>query len=181
MAPVPPRPARLGLVTLVGVLCAGLAVASEQDSPVAWRVGDCALFREGGVGRVLRSPTYWLRGVVVGVEERQHVAEVCPQPARAGAPSRTDWQRLADAAPCVWREEERRTVSVTRVTLSVESWETPWNSAHGQSGMLYQGHYLDLRLESGQRIEFGAQWLQRCSEGAGEGAAGGVPSGRGWC
>ena len=48
-----------------------LLAFSVLFSPLAWaqwRDGDCVVYREGGEGRLLTSPTYWLKGTVSGID-----------------------------------------------------------------------------------------------------------------
>ena len=115
-------------------------------------VGDCVIFREGGVGRILKTPTYWVRGRVVGVAQEQRMAGRCPRIDKpVSAYSHQDWTRVAAVMPCVGGDGEAQEVNVTRIRFAVEDWDTPWSSLHGAAGMLFRGSYLDRPLRKGGR------------------------------
>ena len=123
------------------------------------------MFREGGGGLVLKSPTYWLRGSVAGMTRESRVAGRCPdlgKPQSSYTPQ--DWARLAALLPCVENDADVRAVSVTRIRMLVEDWETPWSYQHGMSGWLFRGRFLDQRLQKGESIDMDASWLARCQE-----------------
>jgi hypothetical protein len=149
------------------LLCAGFARAQSAGEPAsAAQVGDCAIFREGGSGYLLKTPTYWLRGTIAEVRSERRLAAHCPsfdKPPAAFAPA--DWARYAAALPCATAADAEREVEVLRVVLSVDAWETPWTRSHGASGWLFRGQFLDTRLAAGVLIDMDAAWLQRCSAG----------------
>ena len=139
----------------------GWAVGSENTTQ--YRTGDCVLMREGGHGRVLVAPTYWVRGTVVEVIQRRHRAGICTHFAKqAERLTLADWRQIVEESPCVMQGEDVRDVDVERVTFAVEAWETPWSRSHGQSGRLFRGYYLDQELVKGGRLEIDALWLQPC-------------------
>ena len=126
-------------------------------------VGDCVVFREGGEGRLLKAPSYWVKGrVSARMTERRRV-EVCPVVAKPlSAYSREDRVRLARAAPCVFNESDAREIEVNWVRVLVDSWETPWSHAHGSAGLLFRGTFIDHALKKGESIEMAAEWLEPC-------------------
>jgi len=57
-------------------------------------------------------------------------------------------------------------VSVIRVQLAVEAWETPWSSQHGAGGWLFRGQFLDQTLRKGEIVDIDANWLEPCEAGS---------------
>jgi len=172
-----PRPARaaalaaaaLLLLAAVPPLARAQTAASiaAQQSPAARapQPGDCGIFREGGNGRLLKTPTWWLRGTLTEVRRETRRADVCPRfdrPPQSFTPA--DWARLAAALPCVSSPDAVREVEVWRVTLRADAWETPWTHAHGDNGWLFRGQFLEQPLRAGALIEMDASWLERCEE-----------------
>lgn len=155
------------LLFVSALLLTGAAVASEalplavgQTGP---QVGDCAIFREGGGGRIFKAPTYWLKGTIDGVARERRLAGRCPQIARPlAAYTRDDWLRVAAATPCVQTDAEVQEVNVLRIKISVNDWETPWSHQHGATGWLFRGYFLDTPLKKGQIIDMDASWLEHC-------------------
>jgi len=146
------------------LLAACAAAADELSAPAAsLRLGDCVIFREGGGGLILKSPTYWLRGSIAGMTQESRIAGRCPD---LGKPQSSythqDWVQVAAAMPCVENDADARTVDVTRVRMAVEAWETPWSYQHGTAGWLFRGQFLDQRLQKGELIDMDASWLERC-------------------
>jgi hypothetical protein len=126
------------------------------------QVGDCVMFREGGGGLILKSPTYWLRGSVAGVLQESRTAGRCPDLGKAQSSyTHHDWVRHAAALPCV-DDDAVRVVDVTRVQVAVEDWETPWSNRHGTARWLFRGQFLDQRLRKGESIDIDANWLEPC-------------------
>lgn len=148
------------LIALVSIFSAG---ASDHASAAGPQPGDCAVFREGGSGRILKAPTYWLRGTIDGLSAERRVAGRCPELGKPlAAYTRNDWARIAASTPCVQTDAEVREVDVVRVRLRVDEWETPWSSSHGTAGWLFRGHFLDQALKKGEVIDMDATWLERC-------------------
>lgn len=121
------------------------------------------MFREGGVGLVFKSPTFWLKGSVAGFSRERRLAGRCP---KIGKPvqsyTRDDWVRVASSSPCVHRDADVREVTVLRIRVAVEEWETPWSNMHGTAGWLFRGQFLDKPLIKGEQIDVDASWLERC-------------------
>lgn len=136
-------------------------IASAESAAVS--VGDCVVFREGGLGHLLKTPTYWLSGKVVGISSETRIAQRCPF---VGKPlssySQQDWARIVAATPCIGINEIAYEVSVMRIRFSVEAWETSWSKSHGATGLLFQGYFLDQKLEKGVEIEIDARWMAHC-------------------
>ena len=149
--------------SLVFVLCFFILLplrAEEVRMPVP---GDCAMFREGGVGYILKTPTYWLRGSVAEVYSRPHQMALCPQLGKSRERySRSDWKKVAEAYPCVTDPAKVREVEAIRIKLRVEAWDTPWSLQHGHNGMLFRGHYLDTELKEGVILDIDGTVLERC-------------------
>lgn len=153
-----PLPFFLGLS-----LFATLPVYAGELASRALQAGDCAVFREGGNGRLLRTPSYWLRGRVVSVVSERRLAGRCPHVGKPqSAYTRADWARLAAASPCVDSDAAVREVDVLRISLRVDAWETPWSHQHGTTGWLFRGHFLDRLLKKDELIDMDAAWLEAC-------------------
>lgn len=158
---------RRALLFVSALSLTGATAASEVSPPAAGQtgpqVGDCAIFREGGDGRVFKTPTYWLKGTISSVSRERRVAGRCPQIARPRAAyTRDDWVRVAAATPCVQTDAEVQEVDVLRIKISVIDWETPWSHPHGTTGWLFRGYFLDTPLKKGEVIDMDASWLEHC-------------------
>jgi hypothetical protein len=153
-----------GLFALCALVLAFSASADDAASvSSAPQLGDCVIFREGGVGLVLKSPTYWLRGSIADITHERRMAGRCPQIGKSvPAYTRDDWVRVAAAMPCVENDADVREVAVLRIRVAVEAWETPWSNQHGTAGWLFRGQFLDKLLKKGELIDMDATWLERC-------------------
>jgi hypothetical protein len=152
------------IILLVWLMSAGpvLADLSAGDS-ASLQVGDCVMFREGGVGLILKTPSYWLQGRVAEVLQERRLAGRCPVIGKPqSAYSHSDWMRLAAAQPCVAHDADVREVDVLHVRVSVDEWETPWSLQHGTGGWLFRGKFLGTALQKGVQIDMDARWLVRC-------------------
>lgn len=148
------------LVFLALSLPLSATFAETERMPVA---GDCALFREGGAGYILTAPTYFVRGTVSEVYTRSHRMDLCPNRGKPPANyTRDDWQRFAEAYPCVNDAAQARDVEVVRIRLRVDDWDTPWALQHGRNGMLMKGHFLDVELKEGIELDVAGTLLERC-------------------
>lgn len=125
--------------------------------------GDCVVLREGGNGYILKEPAYYVKGTILELYRRPHRMTVCPT---ADKPrerfTRSDWQRYADAFPCVGVPELAKDVEAIRIRFRVDEWETPWAVNHGRSGMLFRGHFLNTELGAGVELDIDGALLQRC-------------------
>ena len=146
------------------MLLAALAAPALAAETAPLRAGDCVVFREGGGGRLLKEPTYWLRGTVAEVRPEKRRVERCPDP---GKPVeryiQDDWARIAAVFPC-GSAREGQEVDVLRVLFRVAEWETPWALNHGRIGWLYRGRFLDRKLKKDELIDMDASWLQACED-----------------
>lgn len=151
------------LLSLVLPLATVAAPAAGAEGGRLPAQGDCARYREGGGGYILKEPTYWLRGTVIEVYLRPHRMEVCPNPGKPRAHyTREDWRRLADAYPCVGDPARVRDAEALRVRLRAEDWDTPMGVQHGRNGMLMRGHFLDTELAEGVVVDIDGTLLERC-------------------
>ena len=99
-------------------------------------VGDCAVYREGGEGRLLKAPVYWLKGTVAALSVERRQTDLCPRFTKSAmALTREEKWTMARAFPCADRESDIRFVDVRRVRLVADAWETPWSSQHGTEGL----------------------------------------------
>ena len=159
---------RLCLVLVLGLLArVEIAHASDAmpDRPVNrdFQAGDCVVFREGGAGLILKTPTYWVKGRISAVSRERKLTGRCPLIAKpVQAYSHDDWVLVVSAAPCVDDESDRREVPVVRVQVAVDAWETPWSYQHGTVGWLFRGQFLDKPLKKDGLIEMDPAWLDRC-------------------
>ena len=151
------------------ILC-GLALAlpvqaePSSTTQTTFKPGDCVIFREGGEGWVLKAPTYWLKGTVTGFSVEQKMTQICPVINKQEyAYSSEDWAKLAEASPCVDREEDIREVAVPRMSVRVEEWESAWTRAQGKSGWLFKGRFLGHQLNKGDVIFMNPDWVESCT------------------
>lgn len=127
------------------------------------QIGDCAIFREGGGGRIFKAPTYWLKGTIAAMSAERRMAGRCPEMGKPiSAYQQNDWVRIAASTPCVHTDAEVREVDVLRIQLRVDSWETPWSYQHGTTGWLFRGYFLDKALKKDLIIDMDVSWLERC-------------------
>lgn len=151
------------VVALWAVVAMGAALATEGVPLPELRPGECVVFREGGGGYVLTAPTFWLQGRVVAIETQRRWAGRCPLIGKSfSAYSRSDWASVVEALPCVANDSEAGEVSVLRVQVVVEDWETPWSNQQGAARWLFRGMFVDKPLKKGGTIDMDAAWLQRC-------------------
>lgn len=146
------------------VFCALFLLSNSIRADIG--VGDCVVFREGGEGRLLKSPSFWVRGVVSEMRRGRERVKDCPAAVGAGSMiSREALWQLARSAPCVFNrgENDPAEVDVTRVRVVVDAWETPWTTAHGDVGLLFRGTYIGQPLVKGGQIEMLVDWMKSCA------------------
>jgi hypothetical protein len=154
------RSLALPLATLISFLAAPAVHAEGVRAPAQ---GDCALYREGGGGYILKEPTYWLRGTVIETYMRPHRMDVCPNLGKPRAHfTREDWVRIAAAYPCVTDPAKVADIAVVRIRLRAEEWDTPLGVQHGRNGMLMRDHFLDTELAEGVVLDIDGTLLERC-------------------
>lgn len=131
-------------------------------------IGDCVEFREGGDGRLLKTPAYWVKGSVSKLVAEKRWMAPCPRLGKLlSTYSQGERVRLFEAMPCSWDADEPRLVDVTRVQVIVDSWETPWSIQHGAAGLLFRGAFMGRELVKGGTIDLDSAWLERCESEAG--------------
>lgn len=133
--------------------------------PELTRPGSCVILKEGAEGFLLREPTYWLKARVVSARLKPHAMQACPSvPGKLPEQySRDEYVRVAKAYPC--GAEHVGEVTVGAVTVQAEQWETPYGRRAASRGRLFQGHYLDQKLTTGEVLEIPADLLQPCDPG----------------
>ena len=155
------RFALAALLSVFFVLANAVPLVSTASSGL--HLGDCVMFREGGAGYLLKTPTYWLKGSVTGISPERRLARRCPEIGKLmPAYTHEDWIRVAAAMPCVDNDADVREVDVVRIRVAVEAWETPWSIQHGTAAWLFRGYFLDKALHKGELIDMDASWLERC-------------------
>lgn len=134
------------------------------QQPDVMRPGACVMYREGGSGWILTEPVYWLRGTVVASEVRSRHLGRCPEvPGKMMEQySREEFNRLANARPCVSRDDLARDEQVGMARVRIDDWETPWAKRAANTGRLYQGHFIDRPLQKGMEMEIEADLLGSC-------------------
>lgn len=161
-------------ITLMTFLLISTGAMAAEDMRLAGRMlfkmpelakpGACVMYREGGAGWILTEPVYWLRGTTVGSEVRKRKLDVCPD--AGGKPiehyTREEFNRLANAQPCVSKAENSREEDVGIIRIRVEEWETPWAKRAANTWRLFQGNYLDKPLKKSGEIELDADLLGPC-------------------
>lgn len=133
--------------------------------PAAFAAGRCVVYREGGSGRLAVTPSFYVRGEIVGSEVRPWHLGRCP--AVAGKPDlaqydRGEFVRHALAYPCVGGRTAERDERIGLVRLRVADWETPYERRYENAGRLYRGMFLDRQLEKGSEIELEADLVGAC-------------------
>lgn len=132
--------------------------------PELTRPGACLLYREGGAGWILTEPQYWLKGTVISAEPRKFKPEICPVVPGKNVEqyTRDEFNRLAQAYPCVSSEASRKETEMGFIRFKVDDWETPWAKAAANAGRLFQGFYLDRKLQKNMELELPADLLIPC-------------------
>jgi len=134
--------------------------------PELLQTGSCVVYEEGGSGRVLTDPLYYLKGTVLTAEVRKRHLGVCPLvPGKNMAQySREEFNRHATAFPCVSADVPERDEQIGIVRLRVAAWETPHAIRAANDGRLYRGMFIDHKLEKDMEIELEADLLGVCAE-----------------
>ena len=134
--------------------------------PELLKTGSCAVYQEGGSGWVMTDPVFYLKGVVLGAEVRTRHLGKCPLvPGKNMAQySREEFNRHAQAFPCVAENVSERDEQIGIVHLRVTAWETPYAIRAANAGRLYRGMFIDRPLENDMEIELEADLLGVCAE-----------------
>lgn len=164
------RPAWLHACLIAVFLTASGRWVAAADAPAeapikpVLQVGDCVEFREGGSGWLLTTPVYWLRGSLTAIRSERRTPARCPRLERPPS-TYTPAERalLARSLPCRADNARLAEIEVTRASVTVDAWETPWSHQHGTAGWLFRGQFLDQTLTRGGIVEMDAEWLTRCT------------------
>jgi hypothetical protein len=134
--------------------------------PELMQPGRCVLYQEGGNGWVITDPIYYLKGTVIAAETRTRHLGLCPTVPgrRIEHYSRDEFNRLAQAYPCVSAKVPERDEQIGIVRLRVSAWETPHVKKAANAGRLYRGMFIDRKLEKDMEIELEADLLGLCQE-----------------
>ena len=134
--------------------------------PELLQVGTCVLYEEGGGGGVISDPVYYLKGAVLSAEVRTRHLGKCPLVPGKNMEqyTRDQFNRHAQAFPCVAENVPERDEQVGIVRLRVTAWETPYAIRAANAGRLYRGTFIDRKLEKDMEIELEADLLGVCSE-----------------
>lgn len=133
--------------------------------PELLRPGQCVLYQEGGGGRLITEPRYYLKGEIIssGISTRRLTE--CPL-----VPGKTREQFTRDefvgylkATPCLLKDQAARDEQVGVLRVRVTDWETPHARKTENAGRLYRGMFLDQKLEKGLEVELEADLLARCT------------------
>ena len=132
--------------------------------PELLKAGSCVVYEEGGSGWVVTEPLFYLKGKVISAEVRTRHLGVCPQvPGKTMKQySREEFNRHAQAYPCVSPNVPERDEQIGVVRIRVDSWETPHAVKMANAGRLYRGNFIDRKLEKGMEIELEADLLGVC-------------------
>jgi len=133
-------------------------------APELAKPGACVLYREGGEGWILTEPQYWLKGTVLSAQPKKISPAICPLIAGKSIEqySRAEFTALAKAQPCVAKAENPKETELGVIRFKADDWETPWAKTAANAGRLFQGYYLDQKLQKGLELELQADLLIPC-------------------
>ncbi len=165
---------RILLVVLALVITPALAVEPVLrpsarllfKQPELLQAGTCVLYEEGGSGGIIADPVYYLKGAVLSAEVRTRHLGKCPLVPGKNMEqySRNEFNRHAQAFPCVAENVPERDEQIGVVRLRVTAWETPHAIRAANAGRLYRGTFIERKLEKGMEIELEADLLGVCPE-----------------
>lgn len=132
--------------------------------PAMLQAGQCVRYEEGGTGWVLTEPVFYLKGEVLSAEVRTRHLGKCPLvPGKnMNQYTRAEFNRHAQAFPCVSADVPERDEQIGIVRLRVTDWETPHAKKAENAGRLYRGTFIDRKLEKGMEIELEGDLLGVC-------------------
>jgi hypothetical protein len=132
--------------------------------PAMLQAGQCVVYEEGGSGWIMTEPLYYLQGRVVSSAVHTRHLEACPLVPGKNVEqySRSEFNRLAAAYPCLAAGEPERDEQLGVIRLRVTGWETPHARKAANSGRLYRGRFIDLELKKDMEIELEADLLGVC-------------------
>lgn len=159
---------------LLSLLLAGPALADDPvlrpsarllfKKPELLQPGACVAYKEGGSGWIMTEPVFYLQGSVVSAEIRSRRLQTCPDvPGKTPRQySREEYNRLAQAYPCLAEGVPEHDMQIGMVRLRVSNWETPHAKLAANAGRLYRGMFIDKSLKKDMEIELEADLLEAC-------------------
>jgi hypothetical protein len=134
--------------------------------PEMLKAGQCVRYEEGGAGWIVTEPVFYLKGEVVAAEVRTRHLAKCPVVPGKNIEqySRDEFNRHANAFPCVAQDVAERDEQIGVVRVRVGDWETPHAKRAENAGRLYRGMFVDRKLEKGMEIELEADLLGICEQ-----------------
>lgn len=164
-------------ILVLALACLALSVQAEEPAlrhsarllfkqPEMLKPGQCVRYEEGGAWWVVTEPVFYLKGEVIGAEVRtRHLAKCPVVPGKNMAQySRDEFNRHANAYPCVAQDVPERDEQIGIVRLRVSDWETPHGKKAENAGRLYRGMFVDRKLEKGMELELEADLLGICEQ-----------------
>ena len=135
------------------------------NSPALLQAGACVIYKEGGSGWIFPEPVFYLKGRVVASDVRQRHLQTCPTVPGKNVEqyTRAEFNRLAEAYPCLAEGVPARDEKIGMVRLRVESWETPHARLAANAGRLYRSMFIDQPLRKDLEIELEADLLESCA------------------
>jgi hypothetical protein len=132
--------------------------------PELLQTGQCVRYEEGGAGWVATDPVFFLKGEVLAADVRTRHLGKCPAvPGKSLEQySREEFNRHAQAFPCVAQDVPERDEQTGMVRIRVSDWETPHAKKAENAGRLYRGMFIEKKLEKGMEIELEADLLSAC-------------------
>lgn len=134
--------------------------------PEMLKAGQCVRYEEGGAGFIVTDPVFFLKGEVIAAEVRTRHLAKCPVVPGKNIEqySRDEFNRHANAFPCVAQDVAERDEQIGVVRVRVSDWETPHAKRAENAGRLYRGMFVDRKLEKGMEIELEADLLAVCEQ-----------------
>ena len=135
-----------------------------QAQPEMFQVHRCVIYHENGGGNGAGDTDYFIRGRVVAAALETRMLTACPVVTGRAVEqyTRAEFNRLAQAYPCLTGEPDKLEVQLGLVRLQIDAWETPHARRAANVGRLYRGMYLDQTLTKGLEITLEADLLGSC-------------------
>ena len=135
-----------------------------KAQPQDFQVDRCVIYQENGGGSGMSDSDFFVKGKVVAAALETRILQACPEvPGRSIEQyTRTEFNRLALAYPCLTGAPDTLEAQLGVVRLRVESWETPHALRAANAGRLYRGMYIDRTLTKDMEIELEADLLGSC-------------------
>lgn len=134
--------------------------------PEILKAGQCVRYEEGGAGFIVTEPVFYLKGEVIAAEVRSRHLAKCPVVPGKNIEqySRDEFNRHANAFPCVAQDVAERDEQIGVVRVRVSDWETPHAKKAENAGRLYRGMFVDRKLAKDLEIELEADLLGICEQ-----------------